>query len=373
MFIGSLVVFSGGLFACSAPPTSIPATPSTSKATPAKAGEPTKQAPSPAAAKPTSPPEPAATQAPAKPRTLTKVRLGQISGTIRSAFTEMGVEKGIYRDEGVDVEFVAVQDGGAQLRGILSGEFDTGEMGPAAMFAAVEQGAPLKLVASHKPGLNFVMYTQKQIEQPEDLQGKQIGTAAPGQFVHQLVVAYFNLKNLDLSKVEFVNIGSSPNIFKAVVAGKVDAGPSGNDFIPTADKEPNIHVLFSFSDALPLWIQTALPAKEKDIADRPEMLIQTMMGLSKSIRYGLDHQDEFIKFAVEKFAKAPEEAAFGHKWERESHAMNPDLLFSREQVDFLQRINLDAGQQKQVFPFERVATLELAEKALARLGRYQWR
>ncbi len=103
------------------------------------------------------------------------------------------------------------------------------------------------------------------------------------------------------------------------------------------------------------------------------MLIQVMMGLSKSIQYGLENRDEFIRFAVEQFGKAREEAEFGHKWERESRAMNPDLLFTREQVDFLQKINVESGQQKEVLPFEKVATLELAEQALARLGKYQWK
>ena len=63
----------------------------------------------------------------------------------------------------------------------------------------------------------------------KDLVGKTVGSGAPGTVLHQLVVALLVKENVDYTKVNFVNVGSATDSFKAIVAGTVDAGVADND------------------------------------------------------------------------------------------------------------------------------------------------
>jgi ABC-type nitrate/sulfonate/bicarbonate transport system substrate-binding protein len=222
------------------------------------------------------------------------VRAGVIAGLSENIFQYLGQERGFFRDEGIDIEFIEFQAGGPMLKALLANELDIAESGFAAMPLAVVNGADLKFVGATKPGLNFALYTRPEINRVEDLIGKSVGIADPGSFLHQLMVALFDVQGIDDRDVQYVNIGSSPAVFRAVLAGKVDAGPSTIDWVPEARRSDNTKVLLYFNEYLPKYIRTGLMVRGSDIEAKRDVLVRTMIAWARSIRYSLEHKDEWL-------------------------------------------------------------------------------
>src|SRR5438874_366692 len=106
---------------------------------------------------------------------VVKVRVGVIAGLAETIFQYLGQEQGFFRDEGIDVEFTEFQAGGPMIKALIAGELELAESGFGPMAVAVAQGADLKLIGASKPGLNFALYTKRNIDRLEDLYGKSVG------------------------------------------------------------------------------------------------------------------------------------------------------------------------------------------------------
>jgi len=301
------------------------------------------------------------------------VRAGVIAGLAENVFQYLGQERGFFRDEGIDVEFIEFQAGGPMLKALIAGELDLAESGFGPLPPAVAQGAEIKLVGAAKPGLNFALYTKRSIDRLEDLYGKSVGIADPGSFVHQLMVALLEERGLDPEKLNYANIGSSPAIFRAVLAGKVDAGPSTIDWEPEARRAPDVKVLLYFDEYLPRYVRTMLMARDRDIQQKPDVLVRALTAWARSIRYAIDHRDEWIALAEAKTGRPKDELEFTYDYEITHKIVAPNLAFDAEQVRFVQELNVKSGAQKEVLPFDKVATLALQQQVVARLGTYEWR
>lgn len=367
-------ILSAGLFAVSlaacnqakpaGSPTAAPAKPT---AAPAK--------PTTAPAKPTATTatKPAATQAPPKPQTIDKAKITTIAGVAEYAITFIGADKGVYKDQGIDPEFVGLKDGGTQLKALISGEVDVILGGSGAVFPAQAEGAEIALIGGAYPKLNFVMYAKPGTKDVKELEGKSVGSASPGSFLYIIANALLREKGVDTSTIQFVNIGSSPTVFQAVAAGKVDAGPSSIDFIPLAEKDHNPVVIADFAKELPDYLRVVVVARSKDIKDRPEFVQKVLNGLTMSARYGLDHKDEVVKYGVETMGKQQAQMEYLWKYDHDNKIVAPDAELEPKWVEYTQKVNVDAGLQKQVLPFDRTSTLQFQKAFVEQFGKYNWK
>ena len=135
-------------------------------------------------------------------------------------------------------EVLPVADGSKILGAIVSGTVDASLMsGFGQIFPAIEHGARLKVLGGGALAPTTAMFTGKaDINSLKDLEGRSVGIGSLGALVHQLVVALLRKQKVDISKVHFVNVGSSADIFRAVSAGTVDAGPAAASMIAVASR-----------------------------------------------------------------------------------------------------------------------------------------
>ncbi len=303
----------------------------------------------------------------------TPVKAGVIAGLTENVFQLLGEEQGFFRDEGLDVEFVEFQAGGPMVKALIAGELDVAEAGFGPVPISVAQGAAIKLIGATKPGLNFALYTREDINRLEDLYGRTVGIAAPGSFLHQLMVALMDVRGLDSTQLNYVNIGSSPAVFRAVLAGKVDAGPSTIDWVPEASRSQDVKELLYIDEYLPHYFRTGLIARDGDIQNRADLLAGIMTAWARSIRYSIDHPDEWLALAESKTGRPRDELQFVIDWETQHKIVAPNLVIDPEATRFVQEMNIKAGSQDQVLPFERVATAALQQRVVDKLGTYQWK
>jgi len=354
---GSLLAAGSALAAACAP-----TTPPAAGAAPAAGGP-----AAPAASGPTATAAPAAGAGQALP----KARVGIIAGVLENAFLQLGVERGLFRDAGVDVEILEFQDGGTELRALLANEIDLMDGGPQAVFPAIEKGSAVRLIGASRPKLAFALYARREIEQPSDLYGKDVGIAGPGSFLHLLMLALAQEQGLDASRFNFVNVGSSPSVFRAVVAGKIAAGPAGVEFLPSLDSGPNVHSLLLFDDVVPSYIRVGLLARERDVAERPDLLTSLLVGWASANRYGIENKEPWIDFVMRKYERTRQDAEFNWNWESEHLVPDPNLELNERAVEYMQTLNLKVGSQTRILPFDQVATRAIQQRAIERLGRWE--
>ena len=97
---------------------------------------------------------PCAVMAEKKEEMLTKVTLNEVAHSVFYAPQYVALEKGYFREEGLDVELVTGFGADKVLTALISGEADIGFMGAEASVYAFQEGAT-------DPAVNFAQLTQR--------------------------------------------------------------------------------------------------------------------------------------------------------------------------------------------------------------------
>jgi ABC-type nitrate/sulfonate/bicarbonate transport system substrate-binding protein len=103
------------------------------------------------------------------------------------------------------------------------------------------------------------------------------------------------------------------------------------------------------------------------------MLVRTLAAWARSIRYSIDHRDEWIALAAAKTGRPQDELEFSYDYEVEHKIVAPNLAFDADQVQYVQEMNVKTGAQREPLPFDKVATLAIQQQVVAKLGSYDWK
>ena len=378
-----LVLTAAVLGAACAPSSSSPTAAPAATQAPAAAAKPTEAAPakpaaaaSPAVAAQASPAaaaqaSPAAQAAPAAPGASGKINLGVINALFDNAFIIAPMKAGIYKDMGIDLSITEFQDGNTMTRGVVSDQIHTGEMGIPQIFPADEAGGDLKLVAAPKAKLNFVFVVQKDVNKLEDLYGKEIGTNGINAQLHVITVSLFKAKGADPSKLTIANIGPSPQVTRALLAGRVAAAPILISDLPVIKNDANLKVLYDCGAELPNFLRLAMPVRQTLIDSQDALLRQFFIAHSKALRWALDNKDAVIKSAVDDIKQDP--AAAQSNWDTyiQNGELSPDFTITEAQITYMQQLNLENGSQKAMLPTNRVMDPRYFQAVQQALGPYK--
>ena len=134
------------------------------------------------------------------------IRLGySIQEAIGNSPLIVAKEKGFFSDEGINVEMVPLKNGGEIAQALSSGSLDMGAVGMTNLLVPVSKGAPIKVIA---PLALFPVdfFTRPgEINTFKDLLGKRIASR-PGGNADFVVRHFLKQENIDLTKIEFVDI-----------------------------------------------------------------------------------------------------------------------------------------------------------------------
>jgi len=261
-----------------------------------------------------------------------------------------------------------VADGTRLMGSLISAESDICLLsGFSQVLPAIEKGAKLKVVGAANQLISQALYSSDpNIRQVEDLKGKTVGTGAPGALLHQMMVALLRKHGVSLSDVQFVNIGSSAAVFKAVMAGKVDAGPAMTDVYDQQQKY-GVHAVADFWSELPEYPYQGSYASQAAIDNKREGLVRVLAAYCKMYRFMMEDPDAEEAFMqAYKTAVGASEEAQGRmmiKFTRQYRTYSRDLILSEKQIDYMQDLNLEFEIQKDRLPFDQVVDLSLAREA----------
>jgi len=221
-----------------------------------------------------------------------KVKVGVLKLT-SSAVLFLGVEKGFFKEHGIEPELVFFQAAAPVATALAAGQLDVGATGlTAALFNIVLGGEKLWIVADKGrewPGYPLTaIVAQKELWEaglrtPANLKGKRVGVTQLGSTFHYHLGNILEKERLSLADVKVVPLQAMPAVMEALKGKQVDAIMLPQPFPGTAEAQGFGKVVAWAGDLFP-WQIAAVFYSKKFAADR-ERAVNFMKGYVKSSRY----------------------------------------------------------------------------------------
>ena len=163
-----------------------------------------------------------------------KVRVGYSVITAGPGVVWVTKESGIFQKNGLDVELLYISTT-LLPQAMMSGGVDVGGVSGVPAVTSNLEGSDLIIVASvSTTGSLAYLVSSKEINRPEQLEGKKIGVTRLGSNSH--FVLRLALKELGISekKITILQMESSANMLIALQKGNIDAFPTTVEYRSTA-------------------------------------------------------------------------------------------------------------------------------------------
>jgi len=235
-------------------------------------------------------------QAAEKSAKLAPVRFAYVSRSILDMPYMIARDRGFFREEGLEVEFVfmkAIQT----VQAMLAGGVDFGTATGTGISAAVN-GADVRVVFALTDKPSFDMIALPTITNVQQMRGKKLGISAPGSLTEILARQIFMVNKIPLDQVTMLPLGTSDVTYIALKAGTIDATmlQVPQNFIA---QDEGYRKIAAGADVYRA-VQGGLTTTKAVLTDRPEIVTRVIRATQKALR--LMRNDK--KFAIE-FIKGP--------------------------------------------------------------------
>jgi NitT/TauT family transport system substrate-binding protein len=134
-------------------------------------------------------------------------------------------EKGIFLQNGLDVDLSLIDGGGKSMAALLGNSVEIAQLGGTEAMSAYVGGGDIQAVALFVPVSPWVLMAPASYTGPNDLRGKTIGVASKGGSSEVAAVQQIERLGLKTSDVTILPTGSVANLTAAMLAKQVYAGP----------------------------------------------------------------------------------------------------------------------------------------------------
>src|SRR5262245_43251680 len=160
-----------------------------------------------------------ATAPPREPWTYAHVSM---TATYWSHF--VGMHLGYFDQEGLELERLVSPSSAQMTAGIASGSINSGAGLPDGYVRAVEQGAPVTIIASEMSTVIYSLMAPPSIQDFADVRGKPVGTSGPRGATTLILRKLFGLAGLGEQDYDLVVVGGTRERYTALKAGTIYAG-----------------------------------------------------------------------------------------------------------------------------------------------------
>jgi NitT/TauT family transport system substrate-binding protein len=231
----------------------------------------------------------------------------------REAYVYVAIEKGYFKEAGLDVEVQAGKGTNPNLVLLQSGKVDFAALDITASLLEYGKGTFKDFTiidAIQQRNMQTIMALQGgKISSPKDLAGKKIAYI-PGGVARLLFPAYAKLAGIDDSKIQWVNIPLEQHP-QNLAAGTVDAATQfavGEPGIERASKGRKAVVL-PYTDYLTDLYGVGVGVSKKELAAKPDMVRRFNEALLKGLRDAVENPAEAGKIYAKYQKIQPEPVA----------------------------------------------------------------
>lgn len=240
------------------------------------------------------------------PKEIVTINMGTPTAGWAAAPYFFGDEKGLYADEGLDLDITVGQSP------VLTAAAVAGEIpyllgiGTLIQAGVVSGNSPFKVILVTTGVPLFDVIARPNVKSFEDLRGKGFGVNAVGDGSHLVGVQHLEAHGLEADDVAAIGLGAPPNILEALRAGTVEA----------AQLTPPVNLLALKAGMVRLARGTDLPpqaigglaATTSYLAEHQDEAKMLLRGTLRSIEYMRDNRPEVEKW-MQTFYNLPEDDA----------------------------------------------------------------
>ena len=286
----------------------------------------------------------------------------------------VGVDRGYFAAEGLNVELIPLPAGGGDsIIQLAAGNFDLAITGAGApLWNAAKQGLAFKIVAplhTERPPLSTPLVISakrtEEIKTVADLKGKKVAVNNTGSAIEYWVYAAITKAGLSMDDITLVAM-PFPQMPPALEAGAIDAAVI-TDPLATLAKDQGL-VAFLADDFIDGITVTYVFAGTALLEQRPAAAEGFMRAYLKAMRdlQGEAWLDDSIATIIEKYSKVP--AAVVKRMNRPY--FDPNLTIPTADLEEVQRYFLSRKVLEYTDPLDVTAFIDAtwAQKAVAALG-----
>lgn len=257
----------------------------------------------------------------------------------------LGIERGFFREEGIDLALKVVFGGPEIASRYDAGTLKLGELGSPPATTALAKGARFRIVGSsvRRRALQYVV-AHPSIRDWGDLRGKTVAALSIGSCSYWFMRTVLAHHGLDPDRdVQLIGLGARyPEVTALFDAGELQAAVLSEPNVSIGEDAGSFRVVQGLADPqfCPTMQWSVIVANEGVIAREPELVRAVLRGCVKSYRHAAGHPDELAQFGARHFGISP--ATMAKSIRREADGLHAecevDLPGLQQAIDLQRRL-----------------------------------
>ena len=244
-------------------------------------------------------------------QTLDKLLITHSSESISITPLIYGIEKGLYRKEGIDLQFRVLR-GELAVSAIVGGKDVDFMYGAGTAITAAVRGLPMKVVSHDFKSLLFYLMGNPNVQSGQDLKGKKVAVASLSGTGALATRASLRALGVDPDKdVTLIVIGAASIRMAALEAGSVEAAimPVPWNFRLTQKGFKEL----IFTGKVLTQPLTGIATSRERIERNPEQIKKMLRGFLRSLKAVKDDKRDVVEFIGRRFGLDPATAEATHR------------------------------------------------------------
>jgi ABC-type nitrate/sulfonate/bicarbonate transport system substrate-binding protein len=218
----------------------------------------------------------------------------------------LGIEKGFFKDEGIDLSVRIIFGGPPLAAAYDSGILQFGEIGSPPCVNAISRGARFKIVGgAARRKAHLYLGVRVDIGDFHELRGKRLGLLSMGSCPEWFARKIFRKEGLDPDRdIVFVPLlDEYPRIVSVLREGRIDAVLAQEPNLALGESQGLLRVWAGALDEpyLPRFQWMVVVARTDLIEQEPELIRALLRAYRRSAHYAAEHPDEWVAFASRRF------------------------------------------------------------------------
>ena len=222
-------------------------------------------------------------------------------------------DKGLFRQQGIDIEIVMLEGGPACASALLSGKVDlTCALGPLIRRAMRDGVTGFRGISGLRKKIGFSIVGKPDLNSINDLQGKSIESPNSdwsGGTYFKYVLRQLGLEGKIQAKYSYV---TQEQRLEGLIKGEFDAGLLSAEKALIA-QEHGLRILVVFDEVIPDVCSSVVATTPDLIRERREDLKKVIRAIRRGIQEIKNSREGCVKYLGEKFSMSTEAATSLHK------------------------------------------------------------
>ena len=230
----------------------------------------------------------------------TKIKLGMSLNSSSFLAVYIGIDQGLFKKEGVDVELVTFSGGSDLIKGVVAGSIDIGYSGLASLSLGIDAGQKLKVFYAGNNSPEFYWYAVPKIKSMADAKDARIGVTRYGSTTDFMTRYAVKAQGLDPVKdVKIIQAGVSTARMAAMEKGQLDISIFANPDHIIAE-ERGFKLILKQKDLADEFPMQDFYAMEKFIKENPNTIKVFLRGYVQAVRLAKKDRELSIKTIVDR-------------------------------------------------------------------------